>query len=212
MIIFAIMIFLQIKNAAFLPDSIKQLDYNLFAKMNGQWHNSFFDVFFPFIREPTVWIPLYFFLVVFITLNFKIKGWIWVLFFLINVTLSDYVSSTLIKENFIRLRPCRDPFLAENIRFLVAYCPVSSSFTSSHAVNHFAAAMFIFTTFKKTISAKWAVLFLWAAAISYAQVYVGVHFPFDIFCGAIVGVILGYIPAKIFNSKFGLELSNKIFI
>lgn len=180
--------------------------------MNGQWHNSFFDVFFPFIREPTVWVPLYFFLVVFITLNFKIKGWIWVLFFLINVTLSDYVSSTLIKDHFMRLRPCRDPYLAENIRFLVAYCPVSSSFTSSHAVNHFAAAMFIFTTFKKTISEKWAVLFLWAAAISYAQVYVGVHFPVDIFCGAIVGVILGYIPAKIFNSKFGLELPNKIFI
>jgi undecaprenyl-diphosphatase len=104
--------------------------------------------------------------------------------------LSDYVSSTLIKENFIRIRPCSDPFLAGNIRFLVAYCPQSSSFTSSHAVNHFAAAMFIFTTFKKSVSDKWALLFLWAAAISYAQVYVGVHFPFDIFCGAIVGVIL----------------------
>ena len=206
MIIFAIMIFIQIQNATFLPDAIKQFDYNLFAKMNGDWHSSFFDVFFPFIREPTVWVPLYFFLVVFITLNFKIKGWIWVLFFVINITLSDYISSTLIKENFMRLRPCRDPFLAENIRFLVSYCPVSSSFTSSHAVNHFAAAMFIFTTFKKTISTKWALLFLWAAAISYAQVYVGVHFPFDIFCGAMVGLILGYIPAKIFNSKFGLEL------
>ena len=41
-------------------------------------------------------------------------------------------------------------FLAEQIRFLVSYCPVSSSFTSSHAANHFAAAMFIFTTFKKS--------------------------------------------------------------
>jgi len=69
--------------------------------------------------------------------------------------------------------------------------------------------MFIFTTFKKSVSAKWAFLFLWAAMISYAQVYVGVHFPFDIFCGAIVGVILGYIPASIFNKKFGLEMKMK---
>jgi undecaprenyl-diphosphatase len=90
----------------------------------------------------------------------------------------------------------------------VKYCPVSSSFTSSHAANHFAAAMFIFTTFRKTISPKWAFLFLWAFAISYAQVYVGVHFPFDIFCGAIAGVILGYIPATIFNKKIGLEKPN----
>lgn len=200
---------MEIQNAAFLPDAIKQFDYRLFAKMNGQWHNSFFDVFFPFIREPAVWVPFYFFLVVFATINFKARGWFWVLFFLLNVMLSDYVSSTLIKDHFLRLRPCRDPYLFGHIRFLVAYCPVSSSFTSSHAVNHFAAAMFIFTTFRKFVSPKWAILFLWAFAISYAQVYVGVHFPFDIFCGAIVGVILGYIPAKIFNNTIGLKMPNE---
>lgn len=175
--------------------------------MNGQWHNSFFDVFFPFIREPTLWVPFYFFLVVFITINYKTIGWVWVAFFLINVALSDTVSSRLIKDNFFRLRPCRDPALFDHIRFLVSYCPISSSFTSSHAVNHFAAAMFIFTTFRKTMSGAWALLFVWAGAISYAQVYVGVHFPFDVFCGTIVGLILGYIPATIFNRKFGLELA-----
>ena len=208
MVIFAVMILLEIQNASFLPDAIKKFDYSLFAKMNGQWHNSFVDTFMIFIREPTVWVPLYFFLVVFIALNFKGRGWLWILFFLFNVTLSDYVSSTLIKGNFMRIRPCHDPYLAGSIRFLVKYCPVSSSFTSSHAVNHFAAAMFIFTTFRKTISPKWALLFLWALAISYAQVYVGVHFPFDIFCGAIAGVILGYIPATIFNRKIGLVKPN----
>ena len=197
---------MEIQNASFLPDVIKKIDYHLFTKMNGQWHNSFFDVFFPFIREPTVWVPFYFFLVVFVVLNFKVKGWFWVLFLLFNAMMSDYVSSTLIKENFFRLRPCHDPVLSGNIRFLVAYCPQSSSFTSSHAVNHFAAAMFIFTTFKKSVSSKWAFLFLWAAAISYAQVYVGVHFPFDILCGAVLGVILGYIPGAIFNNKVGLEM------
>ena len=174
--------------------------------MNGLWHNSFFDVFFPFIREPTLWVPFYFFLALFATLNFKVKGWIWVIFFLANAGISDYVSSHLIKENFFRLRPCRDPALLDHIRFLVSYCPVSSSFTSSHAVNHFAAAMFIFTTFRKTLSSFWALMFIWAGAISYAQVYVGVHFPFDVFCGMIAGLILGYIPATIFNRKFGLEL------
>ncbi|HEY8659366.1 MAG TPA: phosphatase PAP2 family protein [Hanamia sp.] len=190
----------------FLPDAIKQFDYRLFAKMNGQWHTPFLDNFLPFIREPFVWVPFYFFLVLFAVINFKVKGWLWVLFLIINVGLSDFMSSRLIKDNFLRLRPCHDPFLAGQVRFLVSYCPESSSFTSSHAVNHFAAAMFIFTTFKKTISPKWAFLFLWAFVISYAQVYVGVHFPFDVFCGAIVGLMLGYIPAKIFNTKIGLKL------
>jgi membrane-associated phospholipid phosphatase len=188
-----------------LPVGLRQFDYDLFSKMNGRWHNSFLDTIFPFIREPFVWMPFYFFMVLFVVLNFKLKGWFWVLFLILNVMLSDYVSSTLIKDNFIRLRPCQDVYLADQIRFLVSYCPSSSSFTSSHAANHFAAAMFIFTTLKKTVSPKWAFLFLWAFAISYAQVYVGVHFPFDIFCGAILGVILGYIPATIFNKRIGLE-------
>ncbi len=205
MVIFALMSLLEIYIMMYLPDAIKRLDYNLFSKMNGQWHTSFFDFFIPFIREPFVWVPFYFFLVLFAVINFKGRGWLWVLFFLINVMLSDYVSSTLIKDNFIRLRPCHDPAIEGSVRFLVSYCPSSSSFTSSHAANHFAAAMFIFTTFKKAVSPKWAYLFLWAFAISYAQVYVGVHFPFDVFCGAIVGLILGYIPAKIYNTKIGLE-------
>jgi membrane-associated phospholipid phosphatase len=188
----------------FLPDAVTRFDYRLFSKLNGQWHTPFLDEFIPSIRESFVWMPFYFFLVLFTTINFKIRGWLWSLFFILNAMISDYVSSTIIKDHFIRIRPCHDPAIANTIRFLVSYCPESSSFTSSHAVNHFAATMFIFTTFRKAVSPKWAYLFLWALLISYAQVYVGVHFPFDVFCGAIVGLILGYIPAKIFNSKVGL--------
>ena len=188
----------------FLPDAVTRFDYRLFSKLNGQWHTPFLDEFIPFVREPFVWMPFYFFLILFATINFKIRGWLWSLFFILNAMISDYVSSTIIKDHFIRIRPCHDPAIANTIRFLVSYCPESSSFTSSHAVNHFAATMFIFTTFRKAVSPKWAYLFIWALLISYAQVYVGVHFPFDVFCGAIVGLILGYILAKIFNTKIGL--------
>ncbi len=195
---------LEFSRAMYIPEALKQLDYTLFSKVNGEWHTAFLDKFIPLVRESYLWIPFYFFLILFVTINYKIKGWLWVLFLIINVMLSDFVSSDLVKENFIRLRPCRDPSLTETIRFLVNYCPGSSSFTSSHATNHFAAAMFIFTTFKKEVSRYWAFLFLWAFLISYSQVYVGVHFPMDVICGAILGLILGYIPAKIFNNKIGL--------
>jgi len=208
MAIFAVMISSEIMPGMYIPDGIKQLDYFLFRKINGEWHNSFFDGIIPFIRESYLWLPFYFFLILFTTINFKVQGWYWVLFFIVTGMLSDFVSSTLIKGSFIRLRPCHDPSLADKIRFLVSYCPTSSGFTSSHAVNHFASAMFIFTTFKKVVSPAWVYLFLWAFFISYAQVYVGVHFPLDIFCGAIVGLILGYIPAKIFNNRIGLEGRN----
>lgn len=198
------MTLLDTKSAMHIPEALKEIDYTLFSKLNGEWHTPFLDGFIPFVRESYLWLPFYFFLILFTTINFKIKGWFWVLFFLINATVSDVVSSRLIKEFFFRLRPCQDPWFAGKVRFLVSYCPYSSSFTSSHAVNHFAAAMFIFTTFRKTVSSYWAFVFLWAFCISYAQVYVGVHFPLDVICGAIIGLIAGYTIAKIFNNKIGL--------
>lgn len=197
-------------NASFLPAGVVKMDQALFRKINGEWHNRLFDAVFPFIREPFFWAPLYFFLVLLVILNFRKRGWSWVLFLAATVMVSDYTSSTLIKGAFARLRPCRDPDLAHSIRFIVSYCPVSSSFVSSHAVNHFAIATFIFVTFSKVMSKKWGFIFLWAAAICYAQVYVGVHFPLDVFCGTIVGILIGLISATIFNRTIRLESHIKI--
>lgn len=195
---------LQVTSPPTFINRVKLLDYKLFYKVNGEWHNSFFDLFFPFVREPLFWVPFYFFLLLFTTINFKKYGWLWALFFLITAGLSDFISSTIIKGSFYRLRPCRDPAIADHVRFLVQNCGLNSSFTSSHAVNHFAAAMFIFATFKN-IFGKWTgLVFLWALLPCYAQVYVGIHFPFDIIGGAIAGMIIGYFVAFIYNKKIGL--------
>ena len=192
-----------------LSDKLKNLDYLIFSKVNGEWHNSFLDTVLLFLRQPYLWIPFYLFLAIFAPLNFKKKGWYWSLFLILTAIISDYISSTLIKGTVLRLRPCQDPVLMHHIRLLAAYCPGNSSFTSSHATNHFAAAMYIFTTFKKQVSKWWALLFIWAFVISYTQVYVGVHFPADVICGALAGLIIGYLPATIFNTKIGLENLNQ---
>ena len=198
------MIALDIKHIFTLPPTLKQLDLALFSKVNGQWHNVFFDKFFPFVRESYVWIPFYFFLILFVTINFKSAGWYWVLIFLATVAFSDLFSSRVIKEIFFRLRPCRDPNLADSVRLLASYCGGNSSFTSSHAVNHFALAAFVYNTFKN-LSNKWWPIFIWAAVICYAQVYVGVHFPFDVACGACLGYLIGYATARVYHTSMRLS-------
>src|ERR1700710_1719100 len=100
MAIFAPMIFSEIMADMYIPGGVKRLDYFLFSKLNGQWHNSFFDSVIPLTRESYLWLPFYFFLILFTTINVKTRGWYWVLFFMLNVILSDFVSSTLIKDNF----------------------------------------------------------------------------------------------------------------
>jgi undecaprenyl-diphosphatase len=40
---------------------------------------------------------------------------------------------------------------------------------------------------------------LWAGIISYAQVYVGVHYPIDVFVGAVIGIFFGWVLAYFYS-------------
>src|SRR6186713_3056047 len=103
-------------------------DRHLFELINRKWHNDFFDWLMPWLRNSNLWVPLYLFLLLFVVINYKRSGWMLVLIGILTAILTDFVSSTLIKHNIIRVRPCHEPSLADHIRILVNYCPKSSSF------------------------------------------------------------------------------------
>ncbi len=186
---------------------MKQLltyDRHLFKIINNQWSNPFFDWLMPWLRNSEMWYPLYLFLILVVLVNYRKSGWVWILFAAGTVLLCDFVSSSIIKNNIIRLRPCNEPDMATWVNVLVGYRPQSSSFTSSHAANHFGMAMFLFLTLRTQFK-KWPVLFFfWAFGISLAQVYVGVHYPVDIICGGLIGILIGYLSGKSFNKNYGL--------
>ena len=179
-------------------------DKSLFLKINRDWSNPFFDQVMPFLRTPSLWIPFYLFLFVFMVINFGRRAWAWILFFVVTVSATDIISSRFIKPGFARLRPCNDETVSSTIRMLAEYCGQNGSFTSSHAANHFGMAVFLFLTLRSIIG-KWSgLIFIWAAMICYAQVYIGVHFPFDVAGGALLGFIIGSLTASVFNKRFGL--------
>jgi undecaprenyl-diphosphatase len=160
----------------------------------------------PFLRNSTHWIPLYLFLLVFMLINFRIKGLWWAVFFLSTVALTDMIGQNAFKIQFERDRPCNDPMLLEHVRLLVKNCGNGFSFISNHAANHFGMATFFFITFHHISKiAAWIAL-AWAFLIAYAQVYCGVHFPLDVICGALLGVALGYITGSFFNKRFGIAI------
>ena len=88
--------------------------------------------------------------------------------------------------HFMPLRPCADPLMTGKVNLLLDHCSGGFSFTSSHAANHFGLAMFLFISLTPLFKKYTCLFFIWAGIISYAQVYVGVHYPLDVLAGAMI--------------------------
>lgn len=188
-----------------LHDNILYIDRTIWYYLNTQWHNSILDTVIPFLRNQWFWTPLYLFLLLYMPRTFGKKGWLWCGFFLITFGLSDQVSATLLKPFFHRLRPCNDPYYRTLVHLLVD-CGGGKSFPSSHAANHFSLAIFSAVSLQHIAKWVWVVGILWAASVSYAQVYVGVHYPLDVFVGGLLGASIGWLTGTIFNKRFQLAL------
>lgn len=184
-------------------DKLIKADQELFLLLNNAYTHPVLDAIYPWFREGNTWMPLYLFIIVLALVNFKQKAFAFILFAVLTVVLTDQISSSLIKPFFERPRPCRDPYLMHQIRMLLNGCSGGYSFTSSHATNHFGFAIYIMVTLSNIIG-KWKYAFLvWAAAIAYGQVYVGVHYPLDIFFGALLGSFIGFVTAYFHNKTAG---------
>ncbi len=181
-----------------MMESLLSLDQQLFFAIHLGWANDVLDVVAPLLRNKLFWIPLYVFVLSYIWYNQRAYFTGFLLAIALLVTVSDTMSSKVFKPTFERLRPCNTPGIREEIRPLVG-CGSGFSFTSSHATNHFALAIFMMGTFnRRQRRLKWLWL-IWASAISLSQVYVGVHFPLDILCGALLGAGIGWLTVRAYR-------------
>jgi len=184
---------------------IKNIDYSIFRFINQTISNPVFDFLLPVLRDAPNWIPLYIFLGIYLLKKYKLASWKYAVYLLIAFALADSISYHIFKPWMCRLRPCHSTTL--HARLLLGHCGGKWSFPSSHASNHMAIALSIvlagiFT--KKWMNYLWI---FWALSIGFAQVYVGVHYPFDIAAGFALGIIIAW-----FNYKLILPFLNKLHI
>ena len=171
---------------------LQEIDVSIFKFINQTLSNSFFDSVLPLCREKLFWIPLYVFLLGVTITYYRKSSLIIILTSIVCILLADQISSTIMKPTFERTRPCNVVQLQESIHVL-APCRDSFSFTSSHATNHFAIATFFILVLGISKS-RWRFwLIFWAGLVSVSQVYVGLHYPFDILIGGIIGVFIGWL-------------------
>jgi membrane-associated phospholipid phosphatase len=181
-----------------MPEMLQNIDVQAFQWINSGMANPLFDAILPWCREKWFWMPAYWFIAAFSWLNFGKKGWIIIFGMVVAAGLADFTSSTLIKKNVQRIRPCNDIQQFEKIVVRVP-CGSGYSFTSSHAANHFAVAIFMIGIFGPV--RKWVkpAALIWASTIAISQVYVGVHYPGDVITGGLLGAIIGWIAFKSLN-------------
>lgn len=144
----------------------------------------------PFITESKHWYIFYVVILTYLLVKGGAKGRAAVIIVLVMIFFTDQ-STNFLKEWFGRMRPCK---VLPDVNLLVG-CASNFSLPSNHAVNNFAAAT-LFTYFFP--SYKYA-LFIGAFIVAISRVFCGVHYPFDIFAGAVIGILWGILFVFIWN-------------
>lgn len=175
-------------------DRLINLDTKLFLFLNGI-HSSGADRFMWLVSGKYTWIPLYLLILVLLIIRYRKLSLVIIPVIIMLITISDQVSSGLFKVIFERLRPCHEPGLSCLVHLVNGYCGGSFGFVSSHAANAAALATFTSMLFKRRIY-SW-LIFTWAAMVSYSRIYLGVHYPGDVICGFLLGMILGWVIMKV---------------
>lgn len=182
-----------------LLEQLAELDRSAFLAINGL-HAPWADHVMWAMSEMLFWVPLYLFFLYLLQRRFGWKGLaLAVPVIALMILFSDKGSVLLFKETVQRLRPCHQPELQGLVHLVNEHCGGRFGFVSSHASNHFAIAAFMAGALAGV--ARWATpaLLLWAAAIAYSRIYLGVHYPGDVLAGGLYGLTVGSCMLLIFR-------------
>lgn len=178
-------------------EKLKAIDEQLFLYGNS-FHTDFFDVVVPYLSDFWIWIPLFIWWLVELYKKFNQKIF-FVILLVIGLIVATDQSSVLIKNTVKRYRPTHNTTWQQKVHTVNNYRGGQYGYVSSHAANAFGIAFLILLLINPSKN-KWLKLslLLWACIFSFTRIYLGVHYPFDLISGALLGLFFAFLFYKIF--------------
>ena len=120
---------------------------------------------------------------------------------LLALLLGLLICNLLLKNAVGRIRP----FVLNDAIQLLVTPPSDPSFPSGHTTAAFAAATVLICDHWR---GRWIVLIV-AILVAFSRLYLYVHFPTDVICGALIGVFCGWLSGLLWQEVIGPYLQKK---
>ncbi|HNW56413.1 MAG TPA: phosphatase PAP2 family protein [Bacteroidales bacterium] len=185
---------------------LEHLDQQLFLFLNSM-HSTFWDPIMVALSGKLIWAPLYLAILIYLGYRYKRKFLVIIGLLALSVLLADQGSVQIFKNTVQRLRPCHEPSLEGLVHIVNGKCGGQFGFVSSHAANSFNIAVVSLLFIRK----RWysISIVLWAIIVGYSRIYLGVHYPGDVICGSLYGILVGWFIYKLYISIDNKILRNK---
>jgi undecaprenyl-diphosphatase len=186
-----------------LFNELIRYDHETFKFINYRWHNIVFNyLVIPFSYLDHKGINLFFFIILILSIallwNYKKEQfWHYLALFVAALILSTIIN-LILKDYFQRQRPI-SVFGEESVNFFYEVLR-ARSFPSGHTQVAFVMSVFIYVV---NVRYRWILIAL-AFITGLERIYVGVHFPIDVFFGAVLGSSSAFLIIKLSE-----KLSNK---
>jgi membrane-associated phospholipid phosphatase len=173
-------------------DELLSIDVSVFRFINLSLSNSFFDRTIPFFSGNALFIPAIIVIALLMIWKGGVRGRLCAGLLLLIIAVGDPLVFSMLKKAIGRPRPFQT--IVET--HMLAGPGRSYSMPSGHSANWFAATMVAYVFYRRSIRFMVPL----ACLVGFSRIYVGVHYPSDVFVGAIVGA--GYAIAAL----VGLDL------